>query len=57
MENKFKEVNEAILGYAVSATTQVVELNQKLWNDYVALTQNLVNMVPGLNSILDTFKK
>lgn len=57
MENKLKEANEAVLNYAVSAMTRIVELNQKLLTEYVELTKNVANMIPGVSAFTETFKK
>ena len=49
---KAEDVNKMIIDYSVTTTKQVVEFNQKLFADYVAFTQSLAAMVPGLDKIL-----
>lgn len=57
MEKTFKEMNEAVLSYMMSSARQVVELNQKLWSDYVELTNNIVAKNTVLSTVTQTTKK
>lgn len=57
MDKSFKDMNEAVLSFMVNSSRQVVELNQKIWNEYVELTNDIVSKNPVLSAVTPTSKK
>lgn len=57
MDKNFKAVNDAMVDYTISATKQIVELNTKLFNDYVELNRTVVAMFPGLEAWVPAYAK
>ena len=57
MDSTIKEINEAVVSHVVSTTKGVVEFNQKMWADYIALSNKVVAMIPGFSSFTIPTKK
>lgn len=57
MDKSFKDMNESILSFIMSSSRQVVELNQKIWTDYVELANSIVAKTTALNPVANTSKK
>jgi hypothetical protein len=57
MDKTFKELNESVLSFMMNSSRQVVELNQKIWNDYVELTNNIIAKSPVSNLVTQPIKK
>jgi hypothetical protein len=52
--NGIKEMNDTVTNYTATATTQILEFNTKLWNDYLEFTKKLVTLVPSVTAIYPT---
>lgn len=57
MDKAFKDMNESILSFMMNSSRQVVELNQKIWTDYVELANSIVAKTTALNPVANTTKK
>lgn len=57
MDKTYKAANDAVMDFAINSTKQVVELNTKLWNDYMEMHRTLVSMVPGLDVWVPAYAK
>lgn len=57
MDKTVKDMNEAVISYMMSSTRQVVELNQKLWSDYMELVGNIAAKNPAWATATQTYKK
>lgn len=57
MDKSFKDMNESILSFMMSSSRQIVELNQKIWTDYVELANSIVAKTTALNPVANATKK
>jgi hypothetical protein len=57
MDKTVKAMNDAVVDYVASSTKHVVELNTKLFNDYIELNKTIVGMYPGLDAWIPAYAK
>lgn len=49
MDNNYKQINDAMVEYAVSTNKQVYEFGTKMVRDYMDFSRNIFKMFPAID--------